>query len=436
MQVSVETTQGLGRRMTVTVPKERIEGEVEKRLKSLAGKAKVKGFRPGKAPFNIVRQQYASQVLHEVTGDVMQSTFVEAIKQQKLRPAGTPEIHPAVGQAGNLEYTATFEVYPEITLKGLDTITVERAVVTITEADVDKIIENLRSQRKVWIAVDRVAKMGDKVLVDFVGTIDGAEFPGGTGKDVDVELGKKRMIPGLEEQLVGTKAGMEVNIAVNFPDTYPAKELAGKPAQFLTQVKEVQEASLPPVDEEFAKVFGVEQGGVEALRKQVRDNLEREADTTIKTRVKTQIFDGLIGLKLLDVPRALLDTEITSLRQQHQDYMKRYGGRVRAEEMSEEEYEFQGRRRVELGLLLSEIIQKNNLKVTPARLREEVEKLAASYDDPAMIVKHIYGSKEQLSEVESNTLEQTAIEWILGQAKVVDKPMAFDSLVNPAKTAA
>lgn len=437
MQVSVETTNGLERRMTVTVSRENLDSEIEKRLKSLAGRVKIQGFRPGKAPFKVVRQKHGADVEQEVKGDLIQSSFYEALEQEDLRPAGKPFIEPAKGEKGeDLEFAATFEVYPDFEIKGLDKVKIERPVAEVTDADVDNLIETLRNQHKEWADTDGEAKMGDQVIVNFVGTIDGEEFQGGTGNEVDVELGAKRMIPGLEEQLVGTKAGDDVNIKVSFPEEYPAKELAGKPAEFATTVVKVQEAVLPELDDEFAKKFGIDEGGVEALKKQVRDNLDRELDQKIQARITARVFDALVELKLCEVPKTLMDTEIENLMKKREQMLIQYGGSGQAPDMDPAEFQDEAERRVALGLLLSEIVFKNEIKVPPARLREEVEALASSYDDPDSMVKQYYADKERLSQVETATMEKLAVEWVLDQAKVADKEISFDDLMNPGQTAA
>lgn len=423
--------------MTVKVPGENVDNEVEKRLKSLAGKVKIQGFRPGKAPFNVVSQKYAQEVLSEVRGELIQSSFYEALNQEDLHPASKPFVEPTEAEKGSdLEFTATFEVYPQFELKGLDKIKVERPVVEVTDEDVGKLIETLRKQKSTWVEADRAAKMDDQVTVDFIGTIEGEEFDGGTGNSVDVELGAKRMIPGLEEQLVGTKAGDKVNIKVSFPEEYPAKELAGKPAEFATTVLKVNEPSLPPLDDEFMKQFDVQEGGVEALKVQVRGNMERELEQTVNSRVKARVFDALIGLKLCEVPQALVDGEIEKLMQQRKQMMIQYGGSGRAPEMKAAEFQVEAESRVALGLLLSEIVHKKELKVSPARLREEVEKLAAGYEDTDSVVKQYYSDKERLSQLESQTLENMTVEWLVEQAKVTDKKTSFDDLMNQGQTAA
>lgn len=422
--------------MRVTVPGDEIESEVDKRLKSMAGKVKIQGFRPGKAPFKVIKQKYGTEVLREVRGDKIQSSFYEALQQEKLNPASKPFIEPDEdSDSGQLEYTATFEIYPEFEITGLDKLKIERPTVEITDADVDKMLDSLRNQRKDWEEVDRAAEMGDQVIVSFVGTIDGEEFEGGTANHVDVDLGAKRMIPGLEEQLVGSKAGDQVNVKVTFPDDYPAKELAGKKAEFDTKVEKVNAAKLPELDDDFAASLDVKEGGVEALKKQVHDNLQSEAESTAKARVKARVFDALVDLKLFDVPKSLIDSETENLVKQRQQAMIQYGGAGRATDLDPADFVDEAQRRVSLGLILSEIVQKNDIKVSPTRLREEVEKMASSYNDPDQIVKHIYGNKDRLSEIESVTLEDLAVEWVLEQVQVKDKKTSFDELMNPGQTA-
>lgn len=434
MQVSVETTSGLERRMTVTVPKENVDGEVEKRLKDLAGRVKIDGFRPGKVPFSVVRKKFAGQVSQEVMGEVMQNSFYEAVTQEKLRPAGMPLIEPG-NATDNFEFTATFEVYPEFEVKGLDKIKVERPVLEIGDTDLDKMLDTIRGQRKTWQEVDRAAKDGDQVTIDFVGTMDGEEFQGGAGKQVPVELGAKRMITGFEEQLAGTKAGQELTMDVTFPEDYQAKDLAGKAAAFATTVHKVEESVLPELTDEFAAEFGVKEGGLEALKTQIRENMQREAEQAINNRVKEQVFDGLMGLNLLEVPKALVDSEIETLVKQRQEAMQQYAGAGQVQDVDPTQFEDQAQRRVALGLILSEVIQSGKITVPPARLREAVEKLAATYERPEDVVKYYYSDKDRLKELENVTLEEMAVESVLEQAKVSDKATAFDALMNPGQTA-
>jgi trigger factor len=392
MQVSVETTTGLERRMTVAMPKKDIDSEVQKRLKSLSGRAKIDGFRPGKVPFGVVQKKYGGQVQSEVLNDMMQSSFYEAVSQEKLRPAGVPLIEPGdTDSKDNVEFTATFEVYPEFELKGFSKIKVNRPVLEIGDAYIDKMLETIRKQRKTWQGVDRAGKNGDQVTVDFVGTINGEEF-----QDVS--------------------------------------DLAGKPVEFATKVHKVEESILPELDDEFIANFGIKEGGLEALKKQVRDNMEREAQQSISASVKEQLFDGLVGLKLLDVPRALIDGEIETLVKQRQEAMQQYGG-GQMPETNPSELEDQARRRVALGLILAEVIKKNDIKVPPARLREKVEQIAAGYEHSDEVIKYYYSDKSRLAELENVTIEEMAIDSIMEEAKVTDKTTSFDDLMNPGQTA-
>jgi len=434
MQVSVETTTGLERRMKVAVPKERIDSEVENRLKSLAGRAKIDGFRPGKVPFSVIRSKFAGQVRQEVLGDMVQSSYVDAVTQQKLRPAGAPHIEASdTGTPENLEFVATFEVYPEIKLSGLDKIKVERPVLDITASDVDSMLETIRKQRKTWKEASRAAQAGDQITIDFVGTIDGEAFKGGSAEGVAIELGSGRMIAGFEEQLVGAKAGEERTLSVTFPADYHATELAGKPAKFATKITKVEEPALPEINDAFIAGLGVQEGGLDALKQQVRENMQREGEQTVKNHVKEQVFSGLLALGLAEIPKALVDAEIEALVQQRKEVMRQYGAQVQDVEPSQ--FEEQARRRVALGLILSEIIHQNSIKVPPARLREAVEKLAASYERPEDVVKYYYSDKNRLTEIENVTLEEMAVEWLLGQATVTDKTTSFDALMNPGQTA-
>jgi len=432
MQVSVETTSGLERRMTVMVPKENIDGEVQKRLKDLAGRVKIDGFRPGKVPFSVVRQKFSGQVSQEVMGEVMQNSFYEAVIQEKLRPAGTPLIEPGDTKDG-FEFTATFEVYPEFEVTGLDSIKIERPVVEIGDEDIDRMLETIRKQRRTWEEVDRAGQEGDQLTIDFVGTLDGEEFQGGTASQVPLELGSKRMIPGFEEQLVGTKAGQELTLDVTFPEDYHSKDLAGKAVKFATTVRKVEAPVLPELTDEFAVEFGVKEGGLDALKQQVRENMQRESEQAIAMRVKEQVFDGLMGLKLLDVPKALVDSEIEVLVKQRQQDMQQYGAPV--QDVDPAQFETQAWRRVSLGLILSEVIKENDIAVPSARLREAVEKMAASYERPEEVVKYYYSDKDRLKEVENVTLEEMAVEHIISQANVNDKNTSFDALMNPGQTA-
>lgn len=430
MQVSVETTAGLERRMTVQVPEERIASEVDNRLRQLARTTSIKGFRPGKVPFKMVQQRYADQVRQEVLGDVIQSTYFEAVTQEKLRPAGYPSFEPkSLEQGKGIEYIATFEVMPEIHLAGFDGVAIEKPVAQVNDADVDTMLETLRTQNAGWQAVERGAANGDRVTIDFKGTIDGAEFQGNKGENVPVTLGGKRMIAGFEEGLVGAKAGEERTLDLQFPDNYGYKEVAGKPVQFKVSVKQVEEPQLPELDDAFAAKFGVE-GGIAALRGEVRANMERELEQRLNSLVKQQVMDKLLEINNITVPQALVMQESQALAQQMRENMQLPADKTGS--ISPAMFEEQAKKRVTLGLLLAELVQRHNLKVDADALRRKVEQMAAGYDQPEEVVKWFYADKRRLGEVESLALEERVVEWVLGQVQVTEKPQGFSELMNRA----
>jgi trigger factor len=365
MQVSLEKSEGLERRIKVQVPAERVERETEDRLKSLSKRAKIDGFRPGKVPLKVVKQRFGEQVRSEVVTDLLQSTFNEALAQQKLNPAGGPRIDSLDAEPGkDMRFTAVFEVYPEIKLKGVDGIKIERPVAEVGKEDIDGMVDNLRHQRASWEAVERAAKDGDRVLIDFEGAVDGAPFPGGKGERVPVVLGEKRMLPDFEKGLVGIKTDESREFGVKFPEDYHAKELAGKQASFKVKAHSVEGQVLPVLDDAFCKTFGIAEGGVEKLRSEVADNMRRELDETIRRKLKDQALDELLKANALDLPKALVDDEIERLRQ---DALVRIGVRdpKKASELPRELFEQQAVKRVSLGLLVGEIINQEKLAVEP-----------------------------------------------------------------------
>jgi trigger factor len=427
MQVSVETTEGLERRLSVEVPADRIDSEVQQRLKKMAGSVRLDGFRPGKVPMKVVQNRFGEQIRHEVIGEVLQSSFYEAISQEKLRPAGRPEIEPTSMEPGkSLAYTAVFEVYPELTLAGMDQIRIERPVTGIEAADVDRMIETLRKQRTTWEAVERPAQDGDQLVMDFEGTIDGEGFQGNKAEGAELVLGSGRFIPGFEEGMLGATAGEERTLDLQFPEDYPAQEVAGKPVRFKVRLTAVEEPKLPEVDAEFAKSFGVADGDLESLREQVRENMQRELDQTIKNTVKNQVMDGLIEANPIEIPKALIAEEISRLQEQAR---MQFGGGADMK-LPDEMFTDQAERRIKLGLILAEIIQANQMKVDPERLRSTIENIAAAYEDPEQVVKWYYSRKDQMSELESVVLEDQVVDWILGQAQVTEKETPFNELMK------
>lgn len=431
MQVSVETTSGLERRMTVEIPKEKIDSEIQSRLKNLAGRVKMSGFRPGKVPFNVIQKRYGGQVEKEVLGEVVQSSFYEAVNQEKLRPAGMPHIETDDKKSeNNLAYTATFEVYPEITLAPMDQIQLEKPVIDITDADIDQMIDTIRKQRLQWQVVDRAAQNGDKVTIDFEGKIDDVAFEGGTGKSMPVELGSGRMIPGFEEQLVGVCANEEKSLNIDFPADYHGKDVAGKAATFTTKVISVEESIMPELNEDFVKSMGVSDGSLETFRAQVKANMQREAEQKVNSQVKQQVLEGLIKHNEFDIPKTLIDGEIKNLIQQQRQEL----GEEAAKELNPTNFEEQARRRVALGLILSEIVSQKEIKVSPAKVRNIIDGIASSYEHPEDVVKYYYGDKQRLAEVENYALEGEVVDWVITQASVTEKPTAFNELVNHGHT--
>ncbi|WP_303905433.1 trigger factor [Thiohalomonas denitrificans] len=430
MQVSVEATGGLERRMTVDLPEEQISREVDKRLQQMARTTRIKGFRPGKVPMKVVKSRYGSQVRQEVLGEMVQSSFYEAVARENLRPAGHPRIEPKEGDedAEGFAYTAIFEVMPEVEPASLEGAEIEKVTAEVTDADVDRMLDTLRKQNAEWEKVDREAREGDRVVVDFKGTIDGESFQGGEGENVPVTLGSGRMISGFEEGLKGAKAGEERTLDLGFPDDYGYKEVAGKPVQFQVKIHAVEQPNLPEIDDEFAKRFGVE--SAEALKKEVRDNMERELEQSLKGRVKQQVMDKLVELNKVEIPRALIENESQALLEQMRQNMQVPQGK-QGPDLSPSMFEEQAAKRVTLGLILAEIIKRNELKAESDQVRAAVEKIAASYEKPEEVLSWYFGDQRRLGEVESVVLEDRVVDWVLERAKVSEKSKGFDELMNP-----
>lgn len=431
MQVSVENTSALERRMTIGVPAERIETEVNKRLQQTARRAKVPGFRPGKVPMSVIRQRYEASARQEALGDLIQETFYEAVVEQKLNPAGAPAVEPKVFEKGkDLEYVATFEVFPEFEVKGLDGIEIERQDASVEDADIDKMLDVLRKQGTRYEAVDRAAANDDQVTIDFVGTQDGEAFSGGSAENTKLVLGSGRMIPGFEDGLVGAKAGDERVLDLTFPEDYQNLDLAGKAAQFKVTVKEVAAPELPELNEAFFKQFGVEETTVEGFRAEVRKNMDRELRQALKTKVKNQVMDGLLAANQIDVPAALISNEVDRLRVQA---VQQFGGNIQPEQLPAELFSEQAKRRVLLGLIIAEMVKQFELKPDDARVRELIEEMAAAYQEPEQVVKWYYQNEQQLNEVRSVVLEEQVVDTVLKQAKVTDKQVSYEDAVKPTE---
>jgi len=434
MQVSVETTQGLGRRLSITVPADTINQAVKKELINAAKSVRIDGFRKGKVPMNIVEQRYGASVRQDVLGDAMQRSFVDAIIKEKINPAGAPNYVPGEYKEGeDFTFAVEFEVYPEVELKGLDAIEVEKPVVEVNDADVDTMLDTLRKQQATWKDSDRAAQAEDRVTVDFTGSIDGEVFEGGKASDFVLAMGQGRMIPGFEEGLVGHKAGEEFVIDVNFPDDYHAENLKGKAAKFAIVLKKVEERELPELTEEFIKRFGVADGSIEGLRAEVRKNMERELKGAVRNRIKTQAIDGLVSANDIDVPAALIDGEVDVLRRQA---AQRFGGNEKqALELPRELFEEQAKRRVVVGLLLGEVISTHDLKADEDRVKTLIEEMASAYEDPSEVIEFYSKNKELMNNMRNVALEEQAVEALLAKAKVTEKATTFSELMNQTQQA-
>ncbi|MEP4891446.1 MAG: trigger factor [Aliiglaciecola sp.] len=433
MQVSVETTQGLERRLTISVPADSIDSAVKSRLQQLAKTQRINGFRPGKVPVTVIKKRFGQAVRQEVAGEAMQRNFYEAVVQEKLNPAGMPSFEMKKDVDGeDLEFVASFEIYPELEVQGIDKIEIEKPVVEINDKDLDNMMDTLRKQHADWKEVKRKAKKDDRVTINFVGTIDGEEFDGGKAEDFPLELGKDRMIPGFEKPLVGAKKGEEVVSKVTFPEDYHAENLKGKDAEFTITVTKVEGLELPKVDEEFAKLFGIEDGNIEDLKVEVRKNMQRELDQTLKAKLKEDVISGLLEQNSIEVPKALLDQEIEALREQaKQRFQQQSGGNTaNMPELPADLFEENAKRRVSIGLILGEIIKTNEIKVDDAKVEQLIETTASAYEDPSEVIEYYKTNNELLQQIQNVALEEQAVELVLSQSKVKEVDTAFDDIMN------
>jgi len=428
MQVSVENTGTLGRKLTISVPAERFEKEFVNRLTKLSKQVKMSGFRPGKVPLKVVEKQYGQQITDEVTGDLIQATYIEALGQEGLRPAGGPKIEPkAISRGEDLQYTAEFEIYPEMDNLEIKGKKIERPVSEIQDEDIDRTVESLQKQRAEWQAVDRKADDGDQVVLDFTGKLDGEPFPGGSATDYSLELGSGAFIAGFEEGLKGLASGAETTLKLKFPESYHSEQLAGKDVEFDVTVKEVREAKLPEVNEEFVKSLGISSGTVEEFRNEVRANLERERDDRQRSLVRSRVLDALYEVNSkVEIPQALLLEEVKRIRGERNAYGQ---GSVDTGEPTEDETKL-AHRRVTLALAFAEVIRSNGLKIEPEFLKKRVEALAEGYEQPQEFIRMIYADNNRRSQIESMLLEELAIDKLLESADVQDKSTSFKDLVS------
>lgn len=432
MQVSLETTSGLERRLTVGVPAEQVENEVENRLKQAARNVSIKGFRKGKVPMSVVKQRFGAGIRQEVVGDVISRSFYAAVQKENVKPAGQPSIQPKQLAAGkDLEYTATFEVYPSVTLSDLSAFELTSYKAEVTEADVDNMIEVLRKHQASWSEVERAAADGDQVNINFVGTKDGVEFAGGKADNHTLVLGSKSMIPGFEEGIVGMKAGEQKVISVTFPEDYQAEELKGAAAQFAITVNSVSEAQLPELNKEFFQKFGVEKGGEKQFRKEVKANMDRELANALKAKVKSQVMDALIASHTTEVPKALVANEIQVLRNQ---MLQRFGGQQQNFDakslLPDTMFQDEASRRVTLGLIVGEIVKSTKLKPDAKRVKTMIEEIASTYQEPKEVIEYYNSNQELMAGVESAVLEDQVVDHILSQAKVSEVQTSYDEIIK------
>lgn len=432
MQATVETLEGLERRLTLTVPAKTIDDAVNTELRNIAKNRRFDGFRKGHVPIKMVAKMYGKAVRQDAMGEVMHRQFVETIIKDKLNPAGQPTYAPVSGGlvAGeDLVFTATFEVYPEVELKGLENIKIEKPAAEVKESDISEMLETLRKQQSTWKEVDAAAAADSRATIDFVGSIDGEEFEGGKADSFPLEMGQGRMIPGFEDGIVGKKAGDKFEIDVNFPADYHAENLKGKAAKFAITLNKVETRELPELTDEFVTKFGIKEGGVEALKVEVRKNMERELKQVIKGRIKEQAIEGLIKENSIDAPTALIDQEIEVLRKQA---AQRFGGNPEiAAQLPREMFEEQAKRRVVVGLLLAELIKSAELKPDEERVKTLISDMASAYEDPSEVISYYEQNAEMMNNMRNVALEDQAIDLLIAKAQVTTAEMSFSSLMNP-----
>jgi len=428
MQVTVESTGALERRMRVELPAERIEQEVKSRLQSVGRTAKLKGFRPGKVPAKVVKQRYGKQVRQEVVSELMQKSYTDAVKQENLNPAGGPQIEPEVSKDdSSFAYVATFEIMPVVELKDLDKLKIEKPDVTIDDSDLDDMLLKLRKQKATWESMDRKSADGDRVVVDFTGTLKGEAFEGGTGTEVPVVLGQGQMLPDFEKALFGIKADDEKSFKVKFPKDYHAEDLAGKKVDFAIKTHRVEEEILQPVDDELAAAFEVDEGGIDQFLEDIKENMTREADAKVKGDVREQVMNALLEANPIDIPQTLKHQEMHSL--QH-EAMQRMGIEDHDKAPPIENFEELGDKRVRLSLLISQLIADQELTVDDDKVRARVEEMCAGYENAEDMVNMYMGNPQIVQQVQPMVLEQQAIDWLLENGKTTTKKVSFTEYMN------
>ena len=433
MQSNLETLSALERRLSVTLPVADIDNEIESRLKRLSRTVKMHGFRPGKVPLKVVAQQYGPQVRQEVLGDAMQKSFGEAVRNQNLRVAGYPrfDLKPPADGAAEFQYSATFEVYPDVKVGDIGNASIERPHLAVSEAEVDRTIELMRKQRATYEPAQRAARNEDRVTIDFRGSMDGAEFQGSTGNGQQAVLGDGRLVPDFEANVIGVGAGESKTFDVRFPDDYHGREVAGKTARFEVTVREVASPLLPAVDAQFAKALGVADGDIAKMRAEIRANVEREVKAKLKSNLREQVMQALLDATKMETPKGLLQMEVQRMQEGMRQELTARGVKVNDDmPLPADLFEQRARRRVNLGLIFSELVKTHNLYARPEQVRAMVDEQAQSYERPEEVVKWFYAAPERLREIETVATEDNIVAWALGVAKVTDKTVSFEELMG------
>ena len=431
MEATTAQANDLERRVDLSIAISNVEKEMEQRLKRMGKNMKMSGFRPGKVPFSIVKQQHGDQARHEVLSEELDRVFGEAVTTQKMRVAGYPRIEPKVTESTtHLEFSAIFEVYPEITLGDTSTAEIERPVLEVSDAEIDKTLDILRKQRVSYVDTDRAAAVEDRVVIDFLGKKDGEPFQGGQATDYPFVLGQGMMLPDFEKAVEGAKVGEPKTFDLAFPDDYHAKDLAGQTVQFEITVKQVQAPKLPEIDAEFAIGMGIADGDITKMRSEIEANLKREVKRRIEAKIKDQVMEALIKANPISLPSSLVEMEIQRLMQAARQDMEQRGMKNADFPIQPEWFTEQAKRRVTLGLILAELVKTEKLQATPEQVRAMVEETAQSYEQPEEIIRWYYAQPQRLGEVEGVAIESNVVEWVLSKAKVTDKAAAFDELMG------
>ncbi len=437
MRVSVETTSGLERRLTVGVPADQIDTAVDKRLQEAARNVRLPGFRPGKVPMRVMKQRFGAGVRQEVLGEVISRSFQEAVMSENLRPAGQPSIEARKMDAGqDVEYTATFEVFPAVEVNALEDLAIEKPKAEVGDADIDDIVEVFRKQQGQLVSAERAAKEGDTVIIDFEGFRDGEVFEGGSGEGTSLELGSGRMIPGFEDGLIGASAGEEKRLKLTFPEDYQKEDLAGADVEFKVSVSEVQELELAAVDAALFAQYGLEEGTEDDFRAEVKQNMERELRNAVEASVKTQVMDAVLAAhQELELPASLIAQEVNAMRQQ---MFQQFGGAAPqdmdlASILPDEMFAEQAERRVKLGLVMAEMISQSELTAEPAKVREAIEDIASTYQDPEEVINWYYSENEQLAGIESRVLEDAVVDKLLSEAAIAEIECSYQDALAKAR---